>query len=97
MLRGVTKKIRVPSQLLETWYLAVFQKKLGTKLFIFTVKKITLFFLPTARSAVGLGITLCTFTPSIAPFGHLAIWPFGHLVILSFSFLQHYSTLVDNS
>jgi hypothetical protein len=38
----------------------------------------------TARSAVGLGITLCTFTPSFASFGHLAIWSFGHLAILSF-------------
>jgi hypothetical protein len=38
MLRGVTKKIREPSHLLGTWYLAVFQKKLGTKLFIFRVK-----------------------------------------------------------
>jgi hypothetical protein len=38
MLRGVTKKIKEPSRLLGTWYLAVFQKKLGTKLFIFTVK-----------------------------------------------------------
>jgi hypothetical protein len=39
LLRGVTKKIREPSRLLGTWYLAVFQKKLGTKLFIFRVKK----------------------------------------------------------
>jgi hypothetical protein len=39
MLRGVIKKIREPSRLLGTWYLAVFQKKLGTKLFIFSVKK----------------------------------------------------------
>jgi hypothetical protein len=38
MLRGVNKKIREPSGLLGTWYLAVFQKKLGTKLFIFRVK-----------------------------------------------------------
>jgi hypothetical protein len=38
MLLGVTKKIREPSHLLGAWYLAVFQKKLGTKLFIFTVK-----------------------------------------------------------
>jgi hypothetical protein len=41
-------------------------------------------FLPTARSAVGFGITLCTFTPSIAPFGHLAILPFYHFDILTF-------------
>jgi hypothetical protein len=33
-------------------------------------------FLPTARSAVGLGITFSTFTPSIVTFGHLAILPF---------------------
>jgi hypothetical protein len=39
LLRGVTKKIREPGGLLGTWYLAVFQTKLGTKLFIFTVKK----------------------------------------------------------
>jgi hypothetical protein len=39
MLRGFTKKIKEPSRLLGTWYLAVFQKKLGTKLFIFRVKK----------------------------------------------------------
>jgi hypothetical protein len=32
------QKIREPGRLLGTWYLAVFQKKLGTKLFIFTVK-----------------------------------------------------------
>jgi hypothetical protein len=38
LLRGVTKKMREPSHLLGTWYLAVFQKKLGTKLFIFRVK-----------------------------------------------------------
>jgi hypothetical protein len=31
-----------------------------------------------ARSAVGLGITLSTFTPSIAPFGHLAILSFRY-------------------
>jgi hypothetical protein len=43
MLRGVTKKIREPSCLLGTWYLAVFQKKLETKLFIFTVKKNSLY------------------------------------------------------
>jgi hypothetical protein len=48
-------------------------------------------FLPTARSAVGLGITLCTFTPSIWPFDHLIIWPFGHFII----FLP--STLFDVS
>jgi hypothetical protein len=28
-----------PGHLLKTWYLAVFQKKLGTKLFILTLKK----------------------------------------------------------
>jgi hypothetical protein len=39
MLRGVTKNIRDPGRLLGTWYLAVFQKKLATKLFIFRVKK----------------------------------------------------------
>jgi hypothetical protein len=44
MLRGVTKKIKEPSRLLETWYLAVFQKKLGTKLFIFTVNFFFYFF-----------------------------------------------------
>jgi hypothetical protein len=38
MLRGVTKKQCEPGRLLGTWYLAVFQKKLGTKLFIFTIK-----------------------------------------------------------
>jgi hypothetical protein len=45
MLQGVTKKIREHGRLLGTLYLAVFQKKVGTKLFIFTVKKkFTLFF-----------------------------------------------------
>jgi hypothetical protein len=39
MLRGVTKKQWNPSRLLGTWYLAVFQNKLETKLFIITVKK----------------------------------------------------------
>jgi hypothetical protein len=39
-------------------------------------------FLPTARSAVGLGITFSTFTQW--PFGHLAIWSFGHFIILTF-------------
>jgi hypothetical protein len=39
MLRGFTIKIKEPSRLLGTWYLAVFQKKLGSKLFIFRVKK----------------------------------------------------------
>jgi hypothetical protein len=39
------QKIREPSRLLGTWYLAVFQKNLGTKLFIFTVNYFfTLFF-----------------------------------------------------
>jgi sulfur relay (sulfurtransferase) DsrC/TusE family protein len=39
MLRGVTEeKEEKNGRLLETWYLGVFQKKLGTKLFIFTVK-----------------------------------------------------------
>jgi hypothetical protein len=40
MLRGVTeeKKRKKTGRLLTTWYLGVFQKKLGTKLFIFTVK-----------------------------------------------------------
>jgi hypothetical protein len=34
-----------PGHLLKTWYLAVFQKKLGTKLFILTLKKnIAIFF-----------------------------------------------------
>jgi hypothetical protein len=37
LLREVTKKIREPSRLSGTWYLAVFQKKIGTKLFIFTL------------------------------------------------------------
>jgi hypothetical protein len=50
-------------------------------------KDIPLSFLPTARSAVGLGITFSTFTPSIASFGHLAIWPFGHLAIWPFGHL----------
>jgi hypothetical protein len=36
-------------------------------------------FLPMARSAVGLGITFSTFTPSIVTFDHL-----GHLIILTF-------------
>jgi hypothetical protein len=54
MLRGVTKKIRQPSRLLGTWYLAVFQKKLGTKLFIFIVKKIhfILFYLVLALESI---------------------------------------------
>jgi hypothetical protein len=39
MLRGVTIKQREPGRLLGTWYLAIFQKKLEPKLFIFTVKK----------------------------------------------------------
>jgi hypothetical protein len=43
-----------------------------------------LLFLPTARSAVGLGITFHTFTPAIVTFGHLAIWPFDHFNILTF-------------
>jgi hypothetical protein len=50
-------------------------------------------FLPTARSAVGLGITLCTFTPSIAPFGHLVIWSFGHLAIWSFYHFPSFNTI----
>jgi hypothetical protein len=37
LLRGVTRKNRERSHILGTWYLAVFQKKLGTKLFIFTI------------------------------------------------------------
>jgi hypothetical protein len=37
MLRGVTKEKQKNSRFLGTWYLGVFQKKLGTKLFIFTV------------------------------------------------------------
>jgi hypothetical protein len=39
MLRGVTKEKQKNGCLLGTWYLGVFQKKLGTKLFIVTVKK----------------------------------------------------------
>jgi hypothetical protein len=38
-------------------------------------------FLPTARSAVGLGITLWHITPSIVTFGHLAILSFYHFDI----------------
>jgi hypothetical protein len=42
--RGHQKKFK-RSRFSETWYLAVFQKKLGTKLFFFTLQKnITLFF-----------------------------------------------------
>jgi hypothetical protein len=37
MLRGVTKKNKKNGCFLGTWYLEDFQKKLGTKLFIFTV------------------------------------------------------------
>jgi hypothetical protein len=40
--RGDQKQYE-PGRLLETWYLAVFQKKLGTKLFFFTLKKISLY------------------------------------------------------
>jgi hypothetical protein len=44
-------------------------------------------FLPTARSAVGLVITLWhihSFYRDIWPFGHFDIWPFYHFDILTF-------------
>jgi hypothetical protein len=64
-------------------------KQLDQTLFFLVVRNsnvriLGLFAYGTSRSAVGLGITLCTFTPCIASFGHLVIWPFGHLAIWSF-------------
>jgi hypothetical protein len=45
MLRGVIKKQLEPGCSLGTWYLGVYQKILGTKLFIFTITKIFHFIL----------------------------------------------------
>jgi hypothetical protein len=58
-------------------------------------------FLPTARSAVGLGITFSTFTPSIASFGHLVIWSFGNFIIFlpstQFDVSRRYLTVLDDT
>jgi hypothetical protein len=55
MLRGVTKKNKKNGRLLGTWYLEDFQKKLGTKLFIFTVNfffTLILFYLVLALESI---------------------------------------------
>jgi hypothetical protein len=95
MLRGVTKKIREPSRVLGTWYLAVFQKKLGTKLFIFTVEfffHFIFFYLVLALESIsGVKSRLFGQTPLNIIFSqklsnyHISLWR-----IFFFSFLTNF-------